>query len=677
MRPPAKLHAGFVWFLTLTSLTSSAAVADELKGLRWVGPEAFVYAESTRPEIFLDHAQSDRLGQLLKAVPSYQTALAKPEVLAARGVAAIVAAGLGTTWEKGLRDLTGGGIVLAIEGTKGPERAFLVVTPKDLILLEKTHARLLDFVRNDAKSKKNPDPVTEAEHHGIKTYSLAPTEAHAIVSGVLIVANGPETLKTVIDRSFDPKSPTLADNPNFQARRKEADPEALAWAFARTDKLRAIDPKKFGGEKADAGTIFVFGPWLEAAQKGDWVAASLVWTQSRITAELVVSEPKAGYSAAMKRYLPGNGQGAPRISLPKNAIGGASLWRDFASIWEVRAEIFPPETVQGLAQLDTTAGTFFGGRDFATGVLGALGERWSLVVADQDFDKMNPAPDTKLPAFALVLELKPDDPEFATRLMAAFQSFLGLINLGSAQSKAPPLLIGSDTVDGLAIATSRYQSPYEPVKGEPVDPRFNFTPSAVQVNNYFVISSNLGLARDLARSLKEPAKPSTSTLVAEASGAAVAGLLERNRPYLVMQNMLSKGNAKTQAERETGLLLDLLRYAGRATVTADDRGGSAALKINLELDAKQVARLISEFSPQWTFLRSFPSRHAPGPLTSRLPKNPGIWLGWPTCTAEPDSRPRGRLCDAISVMDSQPALTGCSKANRKASTVCQPPSTTS
>ena len=34
------------------------------------------------------------------------------------------------------------------------------------------------------------------------------------------------------------------------------------------------------------------------------------------------------------------------------------------------------------------------------------GDHWSLVVADQDFDKMSPAPDTKLPAFALVL-LKP------------------------------------------------------------------------------------------------------------------------------------------------------------------------------------------------------------------------------------------------------------------------------
>ncbi len=582
MNPRAKLGAMLPFILA----SASVAHAGEPKGVRWVGPDALIYAESSQPEVLFDRAQSDRLSKMLNGVPAYKTALAKPEVLGARAVASIVAAGLGTTWEKGLRNLTGGGIVFAVEGTKSPERIFILITPKDAVLLEKTHARLLEFVRNDAKTKKTPDPVKEIEHRGIKTFSLSPTEAHAIVSGVLVVANGPETLKTVIDRSLDEKSPSLADDATFQARHKEVDKDALAWGFARTDKLRTIDPKKFGGEKADPGATFVFGPWLEAIQKGDWVAATLVWSESRISAEIVVPEPKSGYSAAMKRYLPGKGQGAPQISLPKNAIGTAALWRDFSSIWEVRAEIFPPETVQGLAQLDTTAGTFFGGRDFGTGVLGALGERWSLVVADQDFDKMNPAPDTKYPSFALILEMKPDDPEFATRLMAAFQSFLGLINLGAAQSKAPPLMIGSDTVDGMAIATSKYQSTFQPIKGEPVDPRYNFTPSAVQVNNYFVISSTLGLARDLAKSLKEPVKPTTSTLVAEASGPAIAGLLERNRSFLVMQNMLSKGNAKAQAERETGLLLDLLRYAGKATITADDRGGSAVLKLNLDLDAK-------------------------------------------------------------------------------------------
>lgn len=567
--------------------TLSSARGDEPRGTRWVGHEALVYAESSRPEALLDRLMSDRVGAMLKGVPSYKAALAKPEVVGARFIAGLVAANLGTTPEKGARDLAGGGLVFAVEGTKTPERVFLIVTPKDLVLLEKTHARLLEYARNDAKTKKKPDPVTAAEYKGIKTYSLAPTEAHAIVAGTLVVANSPATLKVIIDRSLDPKAPALADDPTFRARRGEADPEALAWGFARMDKLRAIDPKKFGGDKADPGATFLFGPWLEAIQKGDTVSASLVWTDSRLAAHLVLAEPKAGYTPAMKRYFPPKGTVARNPIRTPSTIGSSSLWRDFSSIWEVRAEILPPETVQGLAQLDSTAGTFFGGRDFGTGVLGAIGDNWTFVVADQDYDKLDPAPDVKLPAFAFVIELKPDDEEFATRLMAAFQSFIGLANLGSAQTKAPPLMISSDTFEGTVIATSKYEREIGRPKGEPINIRHNFTPSAARVGNTFILSSSLGLARELVTEVKKPPLPSDAMFVTEANGPAAARLVGRNRSYLVTQNMLQKGNTKAQAEGEIGLMVEALKYLGQARMSVVERPGSLLLNIEYALDSKR------------------------------------------------------------------------------------------
>ena len=44
-----------------------------------------------------------------------------------------------------------------------------------------------------------------------------------------------------------------------------------------------------------------------------------------------------------------------------------------------------------------------------TGVLGALTSDWRLVVAMQDYTAMSPVPDVKLPAFALVVDVRPDD----------------------------------------------------------------------------------------------------------------------------------------------------------------------------------------------------------------------------------------------------------------------------
>ena len=102
-------------------------------------------------------------------------------------------------------------------------------------------------------------------------------------------------------------------------------------------------------------------------------------------------------------------------------------------------------------------GPFLGrGRDFGTGVLGALGTDWRLVVARQDPSTLDPMPDDKLPAFALIADLKPDDEEFAIRLKAAFQSFVGLVNLGAAQKGEPPLEQGSEVFEGVTISTASY-----------------------------------------------------------------------------------------------------------------------------------------------------------------------------------------------------------------------------
>ena len=237
--------------------------------------------------------------------------------------------------------------------------------------------------------------------------------------------------------------------------------------------------------------------------------------------------------------------------------------------------------VQGLAKLDGVAGQFFGGSDFGTGVLGALADDWRLVVALQDYSAMKPVPDVKLPAFALIVDLKPDDDDFAQRLKVAFQSFIGLANLGAAQSKSPPLELVSETVEGVTIATSRYMLPkVAPDPKEPVHQRHNFSPSAAQVEDHFILSSSLGLARDLVRALKAARRPEEPTLLTDADGRELARLVELNKPRLVMQNMLEKGHDKAQAESEIGVLIQLLRYLGRGRLWSRTARRTCELGLN-------------------------------------------------------------------------------------------------
>ncbi len=245
--------------------------------------------------------------------------------------------------------------------------------------------------------------------------------------------------------------------------------------------------------------------------------------------------------------------------------------------------------VQGLAQLDTFAGQFFGGRDFGSGVLGAIGPDWRLVVAEQDYAQIKPVPDLKLPAFALVIDLKPDDDDFAQRLKVAFQSFIGLANLGAAQTKAPPLELGSEIVDGVTIATSHFMAPKAAPRREGAGP------PAAQLQP-------VGRAggQPLHPQLEprpdpgpDPGPPQAArqqtdvTAILEADGPTLAQLARAEpRPARHRRTCSRRGTTRPPPSGQIDLLLNLLRYAGRGTLTAQDGADAVEFRLDFALGAK-------------------------------------------------------------------------------------------
>src|SRR4051812_24568262 len=147
--------------LAMVFLASASALADPPRAARLVSADALVYVEARQPGGLIDRVSDARLQKVLAEAPGYAEALKNGEFGKFRGVVEFVAGTLETTWDKGLRDLTGGGFVLAFEGKEKPERLFAVITPDDPDFLKRAHAKLLDLARNDAKEKGNPDPVKE------------------------------------------------------------------------------------------------------------------------------------------------------------------------------------------------------------------------------------------------------------------------------------------------------------------------------------------------------------------------------------------------------------------------------------------------------------------------------------------------------------------------------------
>lgn len=548
--------------------------------------QTIAYFEVAQPEALIDRIFVDNAAELLKAVPGLNKAFDGEQTRQVFGVVKHIAAALDTTPEQGLRDLLGGGVALSVEGAERPERVWLSIAPKDTAFLEKAHAKLIELARKDAEDKGKPDPVKEAEYKGVHGYSFSKGEAHAIVDGRLVIANGADAIKTLVDRLRDPKavSKPLADDATFQARRAAVSKDATAWAYVRLDRLRAADPKQYAPEKLNTGTLFIFGAWAKAARFGDWLGLDLTWTRDRLSANLALSKPEKGYDASFAGFLPESGQGAREPLTVPRLIASGSLWRDMAAIWNALEEIFPPEQSQGFAKLDTFAGQFFGGRDFGTGVLGALGKHWQVVVARQESKSLDPTPDVILPAFALVVELNGEDADFAVRLRSAFQSFVGLTNLNAGQAKAPPLLLDTEDFEGVTITTARFITPAELPKDEPVHQRHNFSPSAVQVGDRFIIGSSAGITRDLVKAIKAPAHNGTGdTLIMKAEGGELGRLVDQDRERLVMRNTVEKGNSRERAESEVALLGKLAEYLGHGSLTAKDTSEGARFHLNFDL----------------------------------------------------------------------------------------------
>ena len=181
--------------------------------------------------------------------------------------------------------------------------------------------------------------------------------------------------------------------------------------------------------------------------------------------------------------------------------------------------------------------------------------------------------------------MNPDDDDFNQRLKVAFQSFVGLVNLGAAQKGEPPLEQGSEVFAGVTISTARYMvskadsaAARDNAKAA-VHQRFNFSPSIAQVENHFILSTSVGLTRALIEALKAPAPATDVTLLVEADGPAVARLVTLNRNRLVMQNMLEKGHDHSAAETEIDQFGRLLYSLGRARLTVQD--GTETLRFDL------------------------------------------------------------------------------------------------
>ena len=559
-----------------------------------------IYLRINEPaKLFLDEFRNPIFLNALKNIPQIGGQLENPQIDQVKMVLGLLASTEDISWSEMVREVLAGPAEIAL--SPYPQKLVMTVKPKDAARLGRLHAKLLEFIQQDAQNKGNPDPVKKFKHGETDCFSLAPTEAHAIFGGRFVLASSEKILGDALDvLSGAKKLPsTLDKEPRFVEAVKSANSDSRqAFGFARMDLIRKSNPGTYTvADDYNPLLALLFGGWVEAYRQADWLGMAMDWKANKpaLEAFLPISADVAK-GELRKAFTPPKGVYAAKpLSVP-NQLGTLSLWRDLGKVWNIRENVVTGPALQGLNGLDNGIGQFFGGRDFGTGVLGSLKPDWRVVVAEQDSKTMIPKPDLVLPAFAISVGYDKKDEDFRQRWVIAFQSLIGVLNVVGGQQKAPVLVQNQEDFEGAKIYSAKYLPPVKPANAKPGDSktdeegihiRHNFRPTLVLSGDHLIISSTTEMARDVVKAIKLADSSSDAppqAMSVDLDGKRIAGLLDVNRERLVMQNMVEKGHGKAAAQTEIGAIEGMIRGLNHAMITAEDTENQFRLKLSLDLN---------------------------------------------------------------------------------------------
>jgi hypothetical protein len=509
---------------------------------------------------------------MLESVPQYKQFTQSDQFVQFRNVVSHLETKLGTDWRRATSDLTGGGAALAIRPGQ-PDYVLLVVRSKDVDLLQRANQLLIELVEQDAREKGHESPVKSKDYKGVKAWTLGKDEFHAILGDTLVVSNKQEGIRTALEMRAGDGPSSIVDLDMWREARSRLPSGSVAWAFARLDMLREGGvAKEFYQERPNNPALPIFfGGLSHVLGKAPYATASLVLNNERIALRAEVPRDRSAWPEPFRGfYSVKAGEEAAVPLRPARAIASLSFYRDFKSMWDAREQLVAAEALPGFTELESNAApVLFGGREFSTEVLAEFEPRFRLVAAAQDYSRSRMVPDLKIPAFALVAELKhPDD--FGPELIIAFQSVLGLANIGFGQKGQPRLMLANESHKGFEIQAAHFLERPAKSDGAGVHLRHNFRPACTIAGRYFILGSTTDIVKDVIDAIGDvmaPPKTTPHNIVFEADVSYISKVLQQNREPLVSQNMVSGGNTRQQAEQEFDTLVNVLGLFRQTSLT--------------------------------------------------------------------------------------------------------------
>ncbi len=574
-----------LFFILGILLISPVLVTAQINPANLLPASTIFYAEVSNPPAVLDRLLRHPVVKRLQNEEVYQEILNDSEVSEFLMVLDYIESELEMEWDDALKTLTSGGITLAFDAES--EGVALFLEAKDEQSLKKIVETMMKLARQDAADNNRDDPYEVDEYRGITTYGVK-NGGFALYEQWFLFASNEKIGMTLLDGILDGnKSDCLADNEQFRearGRKKESD---AAWLYIdlKTIRQAGVAKKLFSGKADDPFAEILLGGIFDVLQETPYATASL--SGAGRTAQLSLSVPyeQSWVSETREHYFGPRGAGeANAIPEVPNLLFAASAYRNFSEMWLRAGDLFNERINDKFAEADSTLTTLFSGKDFGEDILGALSPEILFVATRQEFPQDRPAPALKLPAFALVAEMK--EPKTTSKeFRRIFQSLIGFFNVVGSMNGQPQLELDMDKFDGGELISATFV----PLAGEedkdPARINFNFSPTIAFSGERVIVSSTTGLARDLITSTS-PAKRDSGKRIntnSVLSAPVLKATLEDNLSQLISNNMLEEGHTREEAETEIGILLNLLGYFQAASLSLETTDQTLNLNFALEL----------------------------------------------------------------------------------------------
>jgi hypothetical protein len=383
---------------------------------------------------------------------------------------------------------------------------------------------------------------------------------------------------------------SFATVPDYTAAKKTIEQNSVASAFVNLGLLKGIPDidKALSQGKSNPLAALFFSGMIEAIRNSQWLSAGLYIQDQTLDLRAAVNGKPVDPDGPAGFALPQQpGEGAlPNLVVPRQ-IASLSFYRDLHRFYAAKDDLFPERTSQ-LIFFENMMGIFFSGRNLTDEVLIETRPHMRFVVAEQEYDPAIGTPQVRIPAFAMILQLR-DQEQFDEVVEEAWQKAVGLINFTRGQQAMPGLIIDRPIHNGSKFTVAYFSTAGLKEKTN-LNTRFNFRPSLAMPGDYLVLSSSDGLARNLIDAQKKEAAQSVKPLagkhtLAELDGGQLSSILQSNYDNLVRKNMIDKGNTQQDAEASIDLfvaLTKLVKHLGLSMGT-QDRLTEAQLKVELNL----------------------------------------------------------------------------------------------